>query len=123
MEQPGTPELLNIYFLFLLFYLEICYLSINCVIIFCFVHVLRTNQPIVHYQLLARCIIVSNRYTHMKVLKNVLYIQLLYKHWVASTLQKLPDLDDVMTQFKLNFFKFRKFGGRTRSYFSNELKR
>ena len=37
------------------------------------------------------------------------FFQLLYKHYAAFTFQKLLDFDNVMTQFYLNFFKFRKF--------------
>ena len=36
-------------------------------------------------------------------------LQQLHKHYKASTHQKLPTFDDVMTQFCLNFFKVLKF--------------
>ena len=39
---------------------------------------------------------------------NYTFFQLLYKHYVAFNSSKIPDFDDAMTQFYLNFFKFRK---------------
>ena len=41
---------------------------------------------------------------------NYTSFQLLYEHYVAFNPQKLPDFDDVMTQFYLNFLKLRKLG-------------
>ena len=39
--------------------------------------------------------------------------QLSSKHYIAVNSSKLPNFDDIMAQFYLNFPKFQKFGGAT----------